>query len=925
MVLALVLLVDRPADAAEPVDYVRDIKPLLAVKCYACHGALKQESGLRLDTAALALKGGESGLAVVVGKSAASAIVARVSTNDVDERMPPEGQGEPLDAKQIALLKAWIDQGAKAPNEPIPPDPREHWAYQVPVRPALPAVKNTGWVRNPIDAFIAAGHEQQGLQPVGSAEKHVLLRRVYLDLIGLPPTRQQLQQYLASPSGDAYDAVVNELLDSPHYGERWGRHWMDVWRYSDWAGYRNEIRNSQRHIWRWRDWIIESLNEDKGYDRMILEMLAGDELAPGDPQTLRATGFLARNWFKFNRNSWLDNTIEHTAKAFLGMTINCARCHDHKYDPIAQRSYYQMRAVFEPHNVLTDRVPGQSDLLKDGLPRVYDANATTPTYLFASGNEKRPDKEHPLAPAFPDILRAELDIQPVSLPVDSYYPHLREFAVNEMLETSRAATKKAEQGLAAAIAKRDAAAETLKGFDKQGETKQSGESADDKSKPAAQLTPELAKRAYEDAVAGVDVAELNAAAAKISLSTSEARIAADRAKYAVPPDEKFKELAQAAGRAERELAVAQARLALRNAERAFKAAQHTGDPNDKKVMAAVGKAGAAVKSMAKTLQAAEAKLEKADARYKPLGSELPRTSTGRRLALARRIADKQNPLTARVAVNHIWLRHFGAPLVANVFDFGLRSPRPRHAELLDWLAVEFMEGGWSMKKLHRLIVTSNAYRMKSGSRDAPADNLSQDPDNHFLWRMNSRRLEAELVRDSILHVAGSLDTTRGGPVIDQNQGQTSLRRSVYFRHAYEKKMKFLELFDGPSENECYRRSESVVPQQALALANSALSFGQSRKLARTLATESAKQDDPDTAFVNIAFEHVLSRQPTAAELAQCRDFLTAQAKLLSDRTKLTASVAGPAARVKPSGDPALRARENLIHVLMNHNDFVTIR
>ena len=203
------------------------------------------------------------------------------------------------------------------------------------------------------------------------------MRRVYLDLVGLPPTRDELAAFLADDSPNAYEAVVDRLLASPQYGERWARHWMDVWRYSDWAGYKEEIRNSARHIWRWRDWIVESLNADKGYDRMATEMLAGDELAPTDPNTLRATGFLVRNWEKFNRNSWLEATIEHTAKAFLGVTMNCCRCHDHKFDPISQVEYFQFRAIFEPHEVRTERVPGQPDVLKDGLPRICDMKPQT--------------------------------------------------------------------------------------------------------------------------------------------------------------------------------------------------------------------------------------------------------------------------------------------------------------------------------------------------------------------------------------------------------------------------------------------------------------------------------------------------------------------------------------------------------------------
>ncbi len=313
--------------------------------------------------------------------------------------MPKDAK--PLSDAEIATLKTWIDEGAPAPDEKLPDDPRKHWSFQKPVRAELPTVQNAAWATHPIDRFLAAEHERRGLKPSPAAPKNVLLRRVYLDLIGLPPSNVELREFLADNSGDAYERVVDKLLASPQYGERWGRHWMDVWRYSDWDGYGAEVRESQPHIWRWRDWIIESLNADKPYDAMVRDMLAADETAPDDPSALRATGFLVRNWFKFNRNVWMENTVEHTSKAFLGVTINCARCHDHMYDPILQTEYYQFRAMFEPYDVRTDRVPGTADTKRDGLVRVFDAKAETPTFLFVRGSEARPDKEHPLPPTVP--------------------------------------------------------------------------------------------------------------------------------------------------------------------------------------------------------------------------------------------------------------------------------------------------------------------------------------------------------------------------------------------------------------------------------------------------------------------------------------------------------------------------------------------
>ena len=890
--LLLICILFSHAGAADRVDYLREVKPILAQKCFACHGALKQQSSLRLDNAAMIRTGGDSGPAMVAGKPDKSLLFHRVSAADTQERMPPEGEGERLDPRQLDLIKRWIEQGAQAPDEPLPLDPRSHWGFQAPMRLAIPSTKQSQWTGNPIDAFISANHERLGLSPAEPAEKHVLLRRVYLDLIGLPPTPQELHAFLADDSPDAYDRVVDELLLRPEYGQRWGRHWMDVWRYSDWAGYKQEVRESQRHIWRWRDWIIESLNADKGYDRMVLEMLAGDELSPGDPDVLRATGFLVRNRHASNRNIWLDATVEHTAKAFLGLTINCARCHDHKYDPIPQVAYYQMRAIFESHDVAIERLPKQPDLLKDGLVHVFDGRPAEPTYRYIRGNEKQPDKEHPVTPGLPDVLGGKLEIQPVSLPREAWYPGLRADFQEEDLAAARKTVSQAKAVLKKA---RDAAA---------------------------------AESGKEEAMkASVDLAEAKLSLAKADLESLAARWDADLAKYGTSADPRAEKLATVAAKAERQAALCRAEvtvLQLQNDEVAAATKQAPNEEDQKKAKAAQTKREKDLATAKENLDKARAATEKTDSNYTSVGKPYPQTSTGRRLAFARWIADSKNPLAARVAVNHLWLRHFGAPLVENMFDFGMRSPRPELADLLDWLAVELVEHGWSMKHLHRLMVTSQAYRLASDGQQLDPKNIGIDPDNRALWHMNARRLEAELVRDCILYVGGSLDLSAGGPDIDQQLGESSRRRSVYFRHAYEKQMQFLVLFDAANVNECYRRSESVIPQQALAIANGPLSLTQSRLLARQIIDTTANSGDDET-FMHAAFERMLSRNPTPDELATCQRFLTAQSTRLAEPANLTSFSADKKTDVPPAAEARQRARENLIHVLLNHNDFVTIR
>ena len=869
--------------ADDRVDYVRSVKPILAARCYTCHGALQQKNGLRLDTAALMKKGGDAGPAIVPGQSGASLLVERITATRAG-RMPPRSEGEPLKARDIALIRRWIDQGAVAPADEKPEsDPRDHWAFKRPVRSPLPRVKDAAWAKNPIDAFIAAAREQRGLIPQRAADRSVLLRRVYLDLVGLPPTRSEQTAFLADSSPDAYVKVVDRLLASKQYGERWGRHWMDVWRYSDWWGLGQEVRNSQKHIWHWRDWIIESLNADKGYDQMLREMLAADELYPNDPARLRATGYLARSYFKFNRNSWLEEVIEHTSKGFLGLTFNCARCHDHKYDPLAQQDYYRLRAFFEPYQVRTDMVPGTTDFEKDGIPRAFDCNLTVPTYLFIRGDEKRPRKSKPLTPGLPAILSlGTLEIKPVELPPEVHNPGLRPLVLANHLQA-------AEQRLAAARQALQRARKTL------ADIEQGGRPGEGQARLA------------------VTVAEKAQAAAEVDVAALRARAAADRARSQHPPTADARELARQAARAERRAAFIRAEADLARATHDLARAKgpqraalekkrtsaHAAVEQALKALDAPGETYTPLRGSLKTL---ESNVESAASRNRPV----PTTSTGRRSALAKWLTDVRHPLTARVAVNHVWMRHFGRPLVPTIFDFGRKGAAPTHPALLDWLAVEFMESGWSMKHLHRLIVTSKTYRLASSAAGAAAVNRQTDAGNRYYWRMNPLRMEAEVIRDSVLHLAGDLEQRLGGPPLPVNA--PSRRRSLYFVHSHNEQQKFLGTFDNASVLECYRRAESIVPQQALALENSALALAAAGKIARHLSDQLGKA--PEDAFIRAAFETVLGTTPTAAERAECSQALK-QMKALAGGEKSPAAV--------------LRARANLVHALLNHNDFITIR
>ena len=1164
-----------------PVDYVRDVKPILHERCYACHGALKQEAGLRLDTAQLARSGGDSGAAIIAGDIGHSLLIDRVNAVDGTTRMPPEGK--PLTPEQISVITSWIESGATPPeNEQPEQDPRQHWAFQKPVRPAVPQT-SISVEENPIDAFIGTRQAAAGVSPLPLTDKATLLRRVYLDLIGLPPSADELQAFLRDNSETAYAKTIDRLLESPQHGERWGRHWMDVWRYSDWYGRRSvpDVMNSYPMIWRWRDWIVRSINDDKPYDQMVVEMLAADELAPDDEQNIVATGYLVRSWFKWNYETWKKDLVEHTGKAFLGLTLNCCQCHDHKYDPLAQEEYFRFRAFFEPMELRHDRVSGEPDPgpfqkydytksygpISSGMVRVFDEYLDAETYMFSKGDARlRIEGKPPVTPGAPAVFGGDqLKISPIVLPITVAYPGLKESLKSDELRKLEAAlaaakthlteardslsaeppdlrnellaaetaleiavksrvgvtdsqsTNKVLQGeqsllLDAKVGRRalshalpglDALAEngtvsylieiakdghtnfqlaldiaqgltggyvafehgtiktympggfnefvagtydlsngqnrftvqmqldlpqnqflltvtsltdnvvivnavpaalndwkpqsngkrgafldcrpgteaifdaltfaqpngtTVLSFDFEAPMHMEGRDVVDAipapetsswivtgfcqapatSKIVSTFSLDPAVQAAVVRVAAVRqalriptlkiaAAEARLAAAELELKSLELRFEADATRYSTgflsedrQAEPAVKTRIYAACQSERDAALAVAKAKLASADLAIASAEvkvaDAGKQADQPAIDAANKElQTAQKSRATAtndLNVANANLSKELGEYAALSPKYPQVTSGRRAVLAKWIASRNNPLTARVAVNHIWLRHFGQALVATTHDFGRNGSQPTHPELLDWLACELMDSGWSMKHLHRLIVTSQTYQLTSmlpRSAGDAAEHITSsnaaDPDNRTYWRFPAARMQAEVVRDSLLEVAGELDKTIGGHEIDHKQGMVSRRRSLYFAHHGEEKMEFLELFDAANPCDCYKRTSSIQPQQALALTNSELTKILSRQLAARLWTRmNASSEDFNSQFVNLAFLQVLNRQPHEAELTASLVFLEQQANRLTPTDGTTAEI-----------DPVKRSRENLVHALMNHNDFVTVR
>jgi len=825
---------------------------------------------------------------------------------------------------------------------------------------------------------LAATWQQKGLQPSPEADRRTLLRRVYLDVTGLPPTPAEIGAFLRDRSPNAYEKVVDSLLDSPRYGERWGRHWMDIWRYSDWYGRRalDDQRNSARHIWHWRDWIIESLNADKGYDQMIREMIAGDEIAPNDPKVLRATGFLARNYFRFNRNVWMQDTVEHIGFGVLGLTLKCARCHNHKYDPISQEEYYRFRAFFEPYDVRVDPLPGKPDTHEDGISRIFDSlpheGGVEPyfppiykdTFRLIRGEESNPDKT-PLTPGTPAVLGAwNGKIEPVTLTPEEHIPDLDDYVERDLLRKAEQDIRNARTAIESSTKwlerariefarhpeqpvsdpkKEDKKANVafadiksilsskckqchggatqstsrsgliltseagaLQGGYKYGPAIVPGRSAESplirfvsgdlnpRMPPeGAPVTPaELAKLLqWIDQIVEPPAVTLKRAEDRLTLARKHldtvllgipalhARLEADKAKYLHPAEkEKNEKLAETAQALEKKYSAALAAEEMLEAQQLL-----------------IGDKAAAAKTK---LEAAAKALGQGADKYTPAMEVYPETSTGRRTALAYWLTSRDNPLTARVAINDIWLRHFGKPIVATVSNFGRNGAKPTDQRLLDWLATEFVARKWSIKSMHKIVMMSDAYRRSSNATESAQ---KQDPANVLLSHMNRRRLESEEIRDAVLQVSGKLNLEMGGaPVVPPLEAEELFgiigkpenawvvtpdpaehtRRSIYMlvRRTFQQPM--AEAFDTPDGvQSCPRRNESTTAPQSLALLNSRFMVEQAKVLGATLGT------------VDGAWERVLDRKPTETERAAGLKFIGKQTALAGSKSAAMAELA----------------------------------
>jgi len=785
-----------PGPAEAPVDFHGQIAPIFRANCLRCHGPRKQRNGLRLDRRADALEGGDSGPAIVPGSSDASRLV-RMVEGGPDDRMPPEGQ--PLRREEIALLRAWIDQGAPWPEGdaaalggPVAfgEDASTHWSFRPIRRPALPAVTQREWVRNPIDAFVLARLEGEGIRPSAEASRATLLRRASLDLVGLPPTPEELAAFLADDRPDAYEHAVDGLLASPHFGERWALPWLDLARYADSDGY--EADRIRPHAWRYRHWLIRALDEDMPFDRFTTEQIAGDLLPDATVSERVATGFQRNTLtnreggtdieqFRFEQVVDRTNTV---GSVWLGLTVGCAQCHDHKFDDITQEDYYSLFAY------------------------------------FASADER--DIEAPLPGELGPYLAARPDYD------RRYAELLAEYGVPG-LQPAWEAKMKLAAGNPGKWTDWDHAFDAFQKYL-------------DHSYEIL-LTP-VSERTRRDTLA----------LEEHFIHNYHRVITAERRE-----ELKFDELEEKLAALDAgfpDLSLAQALV-----ERADPRPAHVHRRGEfDKLGAPVGRRTPAL---------------------------LPSLEGARpdRLGLAAWLVSRQNPLTARVAVNRVWQELFGAGLVRTPDDFGVRGEPPTHPELLDWLAEEF-RSDWRLKRLIRLIVTSATYRQSSAARPETA---GRDPENRLLARQNRLRLPAELIRDSALMASGLLATAIGGPSIrppqpaghtdlvignkakwEESRGPDRYRRGLYIHFQRSVPYPFLMNFDAPERSvTACRRDRSRTPLQALNLLNDPVFFEAAQALAVRILT--GGRDGFDERLER-AFRLVLGREPSGAEAQRLRAY-----------------------------------------------------
>jgi len=810
------------------VSFTDDIRPIMERSCWNCHGEDSQLSELNLSTRAGALAGGTKGPALVPGQADDSRLYQLIA--GIDQPQMPMG-GDSLSENEIVAIRNWINDGAhwdtvdqpttlaqsSIENSELPPGARNYWAFQPPNKTPIPSL--TGY-EHPVDQFLEEQRREAGVTAGPRADPLTLLRRAYLDLTGLPPTPEQIDEFLSDTERGAWNRLIDQLLDSPHYGERWGRHWMDIARYADSTGFEQDY--VRPNAWRYRDYVIDAFNKDKPYSQFVREQIAGDELDHVTDETRIATGFLRagpRVQFREKdnperRHDYLDDVLATIGRGVLGMTVHCARCHDHKFDPILQKDYYSLQAsIFGYVEIdwpLLDRAAAQS---------------------YRAQNAEIDEQQRPLKEAISTIegpYREQLRLAlikerfPKNVQLATMKPEADRSAGEQLLATQVLSINPPRRQVTAALSDSDR-------IRRDGLTAQI-ETLEQKRPPTPAIAEIVTDGDYRFAPNGPGDEVIGCPECRIVPDEPGTYLHVEGGPdYEAPPSYLL----------------------------------DRGDPFSP-----------GEKMMPGFLTVAT---------YGDPPTAIPRPSgrtSGRRLALAEWIVSRDNPLTARVIVNRIWHHHFGRGIVRTLDNLGRMGDRPTHPELLDWLAVEFMERGWSIKEMHRLLMTSEAYRAISAY--GTDDNLAKDPENTLLWRYRPQRLEAEALRDTIMTVSGTVDLSVGGkpifPHVPQEILETSKgnghwennpdgpavwRRSVYVFRRRSLGFPFFDTFDLPDQNQtAAARNVSTVPTQALTLMNNDFVLGQAKLFADRLKTAAPGNLDQQ---IELAYRIALTRNPTNEE------------------------------------------------------------
>ena len=827
-VLALTSLLPAGVAAQSGVEFFsHEVRPIMERTCWNCHSDQIQSSGLDLSTREGALLGGLRGPAIVPGNAADSLLFRQVAGMEG----PAMPLGIPLTEEEIEVFRTWINEGAEWDARPattasgdgftafatvVPDSARQYWAFKLPEKQPLPDISSFD---HPIDRFLEQKRAEVEVIAAQKADRATLLRRAYLDLTGLPPSVEETQEFLADSGPDAWEQLIEKLLDSPQYGERWGRHWLDVARYADSDGYEQDV--DRTNAWRYRDYVVNAFNNDKPYDQFIIEQLAGDELDDTTHETRIATGFLRagpRVNFREKDNperrwEYLDDVLETVGRGVLGMTIQCARCHDHKFDPILQKDYYSLTsAIFGYVETDWPMLPDEQAL--EYLEKTQELDSRV-----AAVREQIREIEQPYL--------TELKVERIR---NEFPQDILDAVLTPEQERTDGQQLLAAQVLTIGVARNrvDAAMSELDKTRREVLRKRIQDmEAERPEEPAMIEIVTDGDYRYTPDSAGDNV--LGCPECRIKMDEPGSFLHQGSERYEVPP----------------------ANFLLR------------GDPF----------------SLGPEMEPAFLTV----ATYGNPPTEVPRANgrtSGRRLALANWIASEDNPLTARVWVNRVWYHHFGRGVVASLDNFGMVGDRPTHPELLDWLAIEFMDNGWSTKGLHRLIMTSEAYQMASSFINE--QNSLADLENHFMWRYRPQRLEAEAVRDVILATSGGIDLKVGGKPIfphipqeildtavlfgrwdNQVDGPEVWRRSLYVYRRRTLSFPFFETFDLPDQNQTINtRNTSTVAPQALTLMNNPFVLSQAELFSDTIEEKVPYNVDQQ---VEMVYQTALTRPPTQEE------------------------------------------------------------